>query len=50
MELALLVVNLCTIVEETIAALHERGLVQAAVFGYPCFGNLKNLAVHNLEF
>ena len=50
MELALLVVNLCTIVEETIAALYERGLVQAAIFGYPCFGNLKNLAVHNLEF
>ena len=50
MEPAFLIVNLCTIVEETIAALHERGFVQVAIFGYPCFGNLKNLAVHNLEF
>lgn len=50
MELAFLIVNLRTIVEETIVALREGVLVQVVVLAHPCFGNLKNLAVHNFKF
>ena len=50
MELALYIVNLGTIVEETDVALREGVLVQVVVLVYPCLGNLKNLAVHNRSF
>ena len=50
MELAFLIVNLRTIVKETIVALREGVLVQVVVLAHPCFGNLKNLAVHNFKF
>lgn len=50
MMLALLVVDLGAIIEETVVALRKRALVQIVVLVHPGSGNLKNLAVHNIEF
>ena len=50
MLLAFFVVNLGAIVEETAVALREGVLVQVVVPVYPCLGDLKNFAVHNLNF
>lgn len=50
MELAFLIVNLRTIVEETIVALREGVLVQVVVLAHPCFGNLKILLCITLNF
>ena len=50
MVLAFFVVNLGTIIEKAVIALHEGVLVHVVVLVHSCSSNLKNLAVHNLEF
>lgn len=50
MVLAFFVVNLGAIIEKAVIALHEGVLVQVVVLVHSGSSNLKNLAVHNLEF